>query len=177
MLFNRLRLRRRRQAAAHALYSAAVEAARRPGFYVERGVPDTLDGRFDLVVVHAWLVIRRLKDLGQPGRDLSQELFDLMFADMDQNLRELGVGDLSVGNKVKQMAKAFYGRVAAYDHGLAAGQADLEAALARNLYGTVTVRPDQLSAMADWLRREATAIDTQAAEALLDGRVTFAVDP
>ncbi|MGE5506431.1 MAG: ubiquinol-cytochrome C chaperone family protein [Actinomycetota bacterium] len=177
MLFDRLRSRRRREAAAHSLYLAAVDAARRPAFYAGRGVPDTLDGRFDLLVVHAWLTIRRLNGLGEQGRDLSQALFDLMFADMDQNLREMGVSDLSVGKKVKQMAKAFYGRVAAYDQGLAEGDAALQAALARNLFGTAAPAADQLAAVTDWLRREAAHVDAQPAAELLEGRITFAAEP
>ncbi|WP_374466727.1 ubiquinol-cytochrome C chaperone family protein, partial [Ferrovibrio sp.] len=92
-----------------ALYRAIVAQSRQAGFYREHGVPDSLDGRFDMIVLHSFLVMRRLRRIGAAAEPLSQQLFDLMFADMDSNLREIGVGDLSVGKKVKAMAQAFYG--------------------------------------------------------------------
>lgn len=164
--------RRQREQAARTLYGAIVEQARLPRFYEAWGVPDTLDGRFDMVVLHAWMVMRRLGGV-EGGKDLAQDLFDLMFADMDHNLREIGVSDLAVGGKVKAMAKAFYGRCAAYDQGLASSPADLEAALARNLYGTVSPQAGQVTAMAEYLRCQADAVGTVAGDALLAGKVAF----
>jgi cytochrome b pre-mRNA-processing protein 3 len=121
--------------AGYILYSAAVAAARDPYLYTAVGVPDTLDGRFDLVGLHAFLVIRRLQAQPRPGADLAQAVFDAMFNDMDVNLREMGVGDLSVGKKVKVMWEAFHGRAAAYAAALDAGDgAGLRAALARNVW-------------------------------------------
>lgn len=118
---------------ARALYERIVLAARRPAFYLAGGVPDTPDGRFDMIALHAHLVLRRLgREKGQA--DLAQALFDLMFADMDQNLREMGVGDLGVGRMVKGLATAFQGRIQAYDAGIAAGDATLADALRRNVY-------------------------------------------
>jgi cytochrome b pre-mRNA-processing protein 3 len=112
---------RRRQAAdaARALYERAVAQARQPGFYTALGVPDSLDGRFDLVAVHVFLLLYRLKRERAAAAPLAQCLFDVMFDDMDESLRELGVGDLGVGWRVKAMAKALYGRLAAYEAGLA----------------------------------------------------------
>jgi cytochrome b pre-mRNA-processing protein 3 len=168
--------------AAHALYAAVVTQARRPEFYAVHGVPDTVDGRFDLIALHAFLVMRRLKRIAEAGGEgaraaagLSQALFDLMFADMDQNLREMGVGDLSVGKKVKRMATAFYGRVAAYDEGLeAAGERVLEEGLRRNLFGTVPgVSDAQLKALAAHVRREAGRLDGQGLADFAAGRVSF----
>ncbi len=129
-------LRRRRfERTGFELYCAAVAAARAPIFYADLGVPDTLDGRFDLVGLHVFLLIRRLGALPPPGADLAQAVFDAMFSDMDVNLREIGVGDMSVGKKVKMMWEAFHGRSAAYQAALAnADHADLEAALARNVW-------------------------------------------
>src|SRR3954454_20479676 len=92
-----------RRDAAHRLYAALVAAARRPGFFTEGGVPDTLDGRFELIALHAVLVLRRL-NREREAQDLAQELFDTMFADLDRALREMGVGDLGVGSRVKRMA-------------------------------------------------------------------------
>ena len=121
--------------AARALYRAGVDAARRPAVMLALGVPDSLDGRFELVTLHVALLLRRVQRA--PALEgLGQGLVDLFVADMDRNLREMGAGDLSVGRKVKRMASAFYGRLDAYSDGLDRG-GDLAAAAARNLYGTM----------------------------------------
>lgn len=125
----------RHERAGHALYAAAVAAARTPHHYTVLGVPDTLDGRFDLVGLHAFLVIRRLTALPPPGPALAQAVFDAMFSDMDINLREMGVGDLSVGKRVREMWEAFHGRASVYQTALAAGDAQaLAEALTRNVW-------------------------------------------
>ena len=130
MVFKRSRERRRWQSIAHALYSVMVGQSRLPYFYTELGVPDTLEGRFDLLCLHMGLLVRRL------GTDEpTQTLVDLMFADMDANLRETGVSDLAVGRRVRKLAEAFYGRLHAYKDAL--DRQDLDAltqALCRNLY-------------------------------------------
>jgi cytochrome b pre-mRNA-processing protein 3 len=170
------RLFRRPSAAplpAEALYLALVRQARRPVFYAELGVPDTLDGRFDAIVLHVALVLLRLKAEGQAGTALGQALFDVLFADMDRSLREMGVGDLGVGKRVKQMGKAVYGRLAAYDQGLAAGDAELEAALRRNLYGTVAPNADQVAAMARYARAAAVQLATQSLADFGAGKPAF----
>jgi cytochrome b pre-mRNA-processing protein 3 len=125
--------------AAHALYGAAVARAREPVFYADLGVPDTLEGRFEMISIHVFLVLHRLKQeagAGELGGPLGQALFDLMFADMDRNLRELGAGDLGVGRRVKTMAAAFYGRIRAYDGGLEAGEDVLADAIRRNVFNS-----------------------------------------
>lgn len=161
--------------AARALYAAIVAQARLPVFYRSFGVPDTLDGRFDMIVLHAFLVLHRLKRDGQGQGAVAQALFDLMFADMDASLRELGVGDLSVGKKIRQMATGFYGRVAAYEEGLGApDDAALRDALARNLYGTVEPAPAQVASMAGYVRRQAVALGAVPAERFLAGQLDFA---
>ena len=108
-----------------------MAAARHPVFYADWGVADTLDGRFDMISLHAFLVLDRLKGEQQAFR---QALVDELFADMDRSLREMGVGDLSVGKKVRKMAEVFYGRVAAYDLALGGAEGALEAAIARNVF-------------------------------------------
>jgi cytochrome b pre-mRNA-processing protein 3 len=177
MPFRRFQARRQRERAAHSLYSAIIVQSRLPDFYLRLGVPDTLDGRFDMIVLHAFLVMHRLKVAGgdEDTRLLSQAVFDLMFDDMDENLREMGVGDMSIGKKVKQMARAFYGRVAAYEDGLAGGPGALEAALGRNLYGTATpaADPAAVAGMAVYLRRQAAGLAGQGTAALMDGHVGF----
>ncbi len=174
----RLFSRRGREDAVPAIYLALVEQARRPGFYTACGVPDTVDGRFDLLVLHVFLVMHRLKAEGGTAAAFAQKLFDYMFADMDQSLREMGVGDLSVGKKVKHMARSFYGRVVAYEKGLEAPEAEpLEAALRRNLFGTVEPDADRLALISAYVRREAGALSRQPAERLLAGELTFGPPP
>lgn len=160
--------------AAMALYAAAVVQAREPAFYARLGVADSVDGRFDMVALHVFLLLRRLRKAGPEAAGLSQAIFDIMFADMDQNLREMGVGDLGVGKKVKRMAEAFYGRVAAYDAGLDGNAAALEAALARNLYRGAAPATPLLAAMAAYVRGQDQALAGQDAAALLAGRAVFA---
>jgi cytochrome b pre-mRNA-processing protein 3 len=168
-----LKKRRQNRDGAAALYRHAVTQARLPVFYACFGVPDTLDGRFDLVALHVFLVLQRLRQEGAGAKTLAQGLFDVMFADMDQSLRELGVGDLGVGRRVKAMAQALYGRIAAYEEGLGSNDQVLAAALQRNLFGTVTPRPPELAALCAYLRREAAALTRQPLADLSLGRVAF----
>ncbi len=126
--------RDRHERAGYDLYGAAVAAARHPFFYADLGVPDTLDGRFDLVGLHVFLVIRALTHRPPPGPALAQAVFDAMFHDMDINLREMGVGDMSVPKRMKRMWEAFHGRSAAYEAALAYDDGALEAALTRNVW-------------------------------------------
>ncbi len=143
---------------ARALYEGVVAQARQPGFYRDCGVPDSVDGRFELIALHAFLVLHRLKADPTDTEALGQALFDVMFRDMDQSLRELGAGDLGVGPRVKRMAQGLYGRIAAYEAGLIGPTAELEAALRRNLFGTVSPEPEQVGAMAAYLRTAADAL-------------------
>jgi cytochrome b pre-mRNA-processing protein 3 len=115
-----------------AIYGTIVTQAREPLFYRDLGVPDTVNGRFDLLVLHLWMVLRRLRPT-PGGQDLSQALFDRFCDDMDANLREMGVGDLTVPKRMQAFGEAFYGRVAAYDVALAAGEEPLAQALAKNI--------------------------------------------
>lgn len=115
MIIGRLFGRAARRERGDKLYAAIVAQARSESFYRDCGVPDTVDGRFDLIVLHTYIVLDRLRAEGEAGRKLSQQLFDTLFDDMDRSLREMGVGDLSVGKHVKRMASGFYGRMKAYD--------------------------------------------------------------
>lgn len=163
---------------AHKLYLKLVGQARRPEFYTGCGVPDTLDGRFDMIVLHAFLLMARLKRDRDEAAPLRQALFDVMFADMDRSLREMGVGDLGVGRRVKAMARGFYGRLAAYESSLADDDdTALAAALRRNLYGTVQPEIAHPARMADYVRREAASLARQDLEDLLAGQVTFGPPP
>jgi cytochrome b pre-mRNA-processing protein 3 len=162
------------RAAAERAYQWVVEQARNPMFFKEFGVPDTLDGRFELICLHAFLYLHRLKSEQPQSAMVSQTFFDTMFADMDRGLREMGTGDLSVGRHVKRMAQGFYGRIHAYQDGLARDDdAALSAALARNLFGTVGESAGSLAAMVDYTRSAAAQLADQSALDLIDGYVRF----
>lgn len=150
--------RRRRDRTARALYDRAVEQAREPDFYADRGVPDTIEGRFDLLSLHVALLCRRLARTGRPGQALAQALFDTMFSDMENNLREIGVSDTSMGRSVKTMAKGFLGRAEAYGRALS-GEDDLGAALRRNLYAGAEAEAAQVDDMAAYVHAAARRLD------------------
>jgi cytochrome b pre-mRNA-processing protein 3 len=161
------------QHVADELYFRAVAQARQTNFYADMGVPDTVDGRFDMIALHVFLILRRLKQDNVRSAATAQALFDTMFTDMDRGLRELGAGDLGVGRRVKAMAKAFYGRVAAYDQGLMSTDTDLQEAILRNIFrGEEKERSNALS-LASYMRDQAEKLDHQSMDALLQGEVMF----
>lgn len=166
--------RKPHERAGFALYGAAVAAARRPELFESFGVPDTLDGRFDLVSLHVALVIRRIRRDGDAAaKPLAQAVFDAMFSDMDMNLREMGVGDLAVGKRVKRMWEAFHGRAQAYEAALEAGDAAaLEAALARNVWRGEPPEGAPAGLAAHAVAADA-ALATQSFAALLAGEARF----
>jgi cytochrome b pre-mRNA-processing protein 3 len=164
--------RLRHERAGFSLYGTAVAAARNPYLYTTLGVPDTLDGRFDLIGVHVFLLIRRLRALKPPGPALAQAVFDAMFSDMDVNLREIGVGDLSVGRKVRAMWEAFHGRASAYQAAIEQDEAALSAALARNVWrgGEPDARSDALARI---VMRQDAALAAADPAGILSGIVAF----
>jgi cytochrome b pre-mRNA-processing protein 3 len=115
-----------------AIYGMIVTQAREPLFYRDLGVADTVSGRFDLLVLHLWMVLRRLRSI-EGAAGLCQALFDRFCDDMDANLREMGVGDLTVPKRMQAFGEAFYGRSAAYDVGLTDGREALAQALCKNI--------------------------------------------
>ncbi|GAA0534801.1 cytochrome b pre-mRNA-processing protein 3 [Rhizomicrobium palustre] len=125
-------LRQSKQIKTHAArtYAGIVARSREPFFFVTLAVPDSFDGRFDLLTLHAYLVLSRLKEEGRTK--LAQALVDRLFTAFDEALRELGAGDIAMGRRMKQMADAFYGRLAAYE--AATDPATMGEALVRNLY-------------------------------------------
>jgi cytochrome b pre-mRNA-processing protein 3 len=162
-----------------SLYSAVVTQARRREFYADLGVPDTMDGRFDMIVLHAFLVMERLKGQGEEAEGVARALVEALFDDMDASLRELGVADLGVGRRVKQMMDGLYGRFDAYRAAVAAGDGGhaLRVALDNNLFGTVETSPAQLEAMAGYLRREVLAMSGRPVGTLTAGTVEFGPPP
>jgi cytochrome b pre-mRNA-processing protein 3 len=166
------RRRDRHERAAFQLYGAAVEAARDPWLYATLGVPDTLDGRFDAIGLYVYLTIRRLTTAAEPGSALAQAVFDAMFHDMDTNLREMGVGDMSVGKRNRAMWEAFHGRSAAY----AAAWSDpvaLAESLARNLWRGGEPPPGAAASLGRLATAQDACLAGQGIEALLRGDVHF----
>src|SRR5436190_15734626 len=117
-MFQRIRSPENPRDNIRRLYGVIVAQARAPDFYADYGVPDTIEGRFDMVVLHVYLVFRRLALAGAVARAQGQEVFDLFIEDMDASMRELGVGDLSVPRKVRAMAEGYFGRAGVYDAAL-----------------------------------------------------------
>jgi cytochrome b pre-mRNA-processing protein 3 len=140
------------QAEGRELYRQIAQRARRPILYTTYGVPDTIDGRFEMLCLHAYALFHGLKGKGADADALSQAVYDAMFTDLDGSLRELGVADLGVGKRIKTMTEALNGRIQAFDSGFAAGIPELEQAVRRNVYGTVTPTDDQVRWMTGYLR-------------------------
>jgi len=160
--------------AGFLLYGTAVAAAREPHVYATQGVPDTLDGRFDMIGLHAFLLIHRLRFLPEPGPSLAQAVFDAMFSDMDKALREMGVGDLSVGRRVRAMWEAFHGRARAYEAALdSADPAALPAALARNVWRGSPPPAGGAAALARLTRAQHAYLAAQDPTTLLAGHASF----
>jgi cytochrome b pre-mRNA-processing protein 3 len=130
------------------LCASLSQRAREPVFFAALGVPDTIDGRFDMVVLHAWLVMERLRELQM--KDVSQAFVNLLFVSFDESLRELGVGDIGIGHRVKKMANAFYGRLSAY--GAATEQGTLEGAIRRNIFRTESGHDIDTTALSYYVR-------------------------
>jgi cytochrome b pre-mRNA-processing protein 3 len=138
MLQNLFRTRPRERL-GEPLYELAVRQARDPGFYTRLGVADRIDARFELYTLHVLLLVMRLRDEGEAGAEAAQALFDAYVSALDHALRELGVGDISVGKKMRRLGEAMYGRMNAYEPPLRAGDA---AALAESLSRNVFERDD-----------------------------------
>jgi hypothetical protein len=154
------------------LYGAIVAQSRCAAFYTGYGVSDTMEGRFDLIVLHIVVLLVRFDRLGSSARDIGQKLFDLFCRDLDANLREMGVGDLAVPKRMRQFGEAFYGRQAAYRTAL--GTPDvraLEKALARNIFGGVN--GDGPRRLARYVRALARQFEADDPQKLLSGIIAF----
>jgi cytochrome b pre-mRNA-processing protein 3 len=148
------------------LYEAIVAGARQPHFYRSLGVADTVEGRFDLLILHVYLVVARLKQ-AEPA--LCQSLIDRFCEDMDGNLREMGVGDLGVGKRVRRMAEALTGRLHAYES--ATDLESLDAALQRNVYQGVDSQYSKT--LAQWVMAARASLTLQETAILVKGQVKF----
>jgi cytochrome b pre-mRNA-processing protein 3 len=156
-----------------ALYGTIVAQARAAPFYRDYRVPDTVNGRFEMVVLHTVLVLRRLE--AEPrARRLGQALFDWFCRDMDGSLREMGVGDPAVPAKMRKIGQAFYGRQAAYTAALASpSSADLSAALARNVFDAESGEAPGAIPLADYVGAAASVLAAQDVQAICGGKLLF----
>jgi cytochrome b pre-mRNA-processing protein 3 len=165
--------RRTRPATIPVLYGTIVAQARMPRFYQDYAIADTVNGRFDLIVLHLALVLDRLAT--EPAlRDLGQRLFDCFWQDMDHNLREMGVGDLAVPRQMRRLGEGYYGRAQAYRAALGASDPNaLGDALARNVYGGAPPDPGAPGRLAAYMREAARDLGSQDAAGLAAGRLRF----
>ncbi|MDW3207304.1 MAG: ubiquinol-cytochrome C chaperone family protein [Alphaproteobacteria bacterium] len=164
----------REQQVALVLYERIVATARKPVFYDRGGVPDSLDGRVECIALHAFLVFRRMA--GQPGWDeVGGALSDEIVADFDRSLREMGVGDMSIGKKVKKLAQAFFSRFDGYWGAVngAEGAEDLSDLLRRGLFQGNDVTDEQVRAMTAYFDRQSTHLFKQSETNILKGRIEF----
>lgn len=143
-MLNALRRNPEKTRLVRSIYATLMAQARHPSFFRDFGVADTIDGRFDLVALHAWLIFGRLHSVGMSG--VAHNLSDAIFVGFDEALRDLGAGDMGLGRKIKQLGEAFNGRVQAYEG--AAGEAPLAAAILRNVYRGDSSRTDDALAIA-----------------------------
>lgn len=153
-----------------SLYEAAVLNSREAMFYEHMGVPDTFDGRFDLLLVHIF-IINHILSGHEDSPEISQVLFDSMFVNMDQTLRERGGGDVGVPKHIKRMMTAYNGRMRAYEDAVSKCDLSLEEALKHNLYGTVDIV--DLSKMKDYVMSNLDDKSSQRIEKILQGHIVF----
>ncbi|MFC7050379.1 ubiquinol-cytochrome C chaperone family protein [Emcibacter nanhaiensis] len=144
---------------AYTLFSQVVDQARQPVFYEKLDVEDTLDGRFDMICAHMFMLQHRLEqEKTEQSGQLRRFLKEVMFENMDLSLREMGVGDLSVGKKIKVMAEAYYGRQQAYENALQEEEG-LQEALARNIYRGRDVSAEKLKSLAEYMTGQIAALE------------------
>ena len=177
MFFNKLfQKRASRTLSTQLAYERIVAQARRPEFYMAGGVEDSVDGRFDMLVLHVYLLVNRMNQDGEDrATEFSQGVFDLLFDDMDRSLREMGVGDLSVGKKVKKMAQVFYGRAKAYDEALKRSEeapGELEEVIRRNIYADRS-ETGEAAMLAAYVRASADHLASVDSTVLMSGDLPF----
>ena len=175
MILAQWRARRASKTLIDEIRGEIVAAARRPELYEALAAPDRIDGRFELLTLHAGLVLRRLAALGGVADAIAQDLVDALFAHFDDTLREMGVSDIGVAKRLKAMGSAFYGRNAAYAAALDdASPDDLAAALARNVYGAKgSEAPAKAAALARHIASLDAALATIPIEVFTGGRFRF----
>jgi len=158
--------------AGEALYEAATRQARQPGFYLALGAPDTVEGRFELYSLHVVLLLHRLKGEGGEAGETAQALFDTYVGALDNALREMGVGDLSVAKKMRKLGEAFYGRAKAYEAVIATrDRTELAALIGRTVFADA---PNAgCGKLADYVLAGADALAAQSLGDVLEVRLRW----
>ncbi len=156
-----------------ALYAGVVDQARKPALYEGLEAPDTYEGRFEVYTLHVVLLLDRLRRQGAQAGEISQALFDTYVSALDDALREMGVGDLSVGKKMRKLGEAFYGRAKSYEEAFEAlpDTTALAALLARTVYDGIEAPP--VAALTDYVLAQRAVLADQPLDGLLAGQVTW----
>jgi cytochrome b pre-mRNA-processing protein 3 len=156
-----------------ALYGMIVAQARLPIFYRAYRVPDTVDGRFELILLHLYLFLRH-SDRDQGDREMGQQVFDLFCRDMDRNLREMGISDLKVPKEMRRIGEAFYGRWQAYEAAVATGDTEAVArVISRNVYGSEGAEPEAATRLASYMMRVLADLSHQDGDSIQRGTLSF----
>jgi cytochrome b pre-mRNA-processing protein 3 len=163
-----------RREVIETLYQRIAAASRRPFLYLDLGIPDTVEGRFEAATLHVTLVLRRLKRLSSPADQVAQDLVDCFFRHLEASLRELAVGDLAVPKRMQALGEAFNGRSRAYHQALDGGDGGrLAATLARNVLAAV----EPAHGLADYVRQSETELAALDLNGLLTEGPRFAPPP
>ncbi|HEY0291053.1 MAG TPA: ubiquinol-cytochrome C chaperone family protein [Hansschlegelia sp.] len=174
MIFGLLRKRAPAElSVTETIYAGIVADARRPAFYRDLGAPDTLPGRFELIVLHVSLYLRRLSGEGPEAAARAQGVLDAMFASLDASLREMGIGDLTVPKKIKAMASSFYDGLALYDAALSSGDREALASALRRIVYRDAGAGDGPERLADYVALAADALSAQPVDTLVSTGPSF----
>jgi len=166
--------RNRRDDSIDGLYGAIVAQARLPIFYAAHGVPDSVEGRLEMIMLHTVLLLNRVKGEGEALSALGQAVFDRFCQDMDDNLREMGVGDLAVPKQMRRIGAAFFGRARVYQAALAAAELEpLVDALRRNIYRDKPAAESSALRLASYVRNAAEHLRGIDNAALVEGRLSY----
>ncbi len=164
----------RREDTIAALYGAIVAQARSPTFYKTYQVPDTVEGRLEMVLLHTFLFYRRVRAGSDAVQPLGQDVFDRFCSDMDGNLREMGIGDLAVPRHMRRIGEAFYGRAAAYEAALTAGDKQAAAeALMRNVFSGLERHSEDARRLATYVMTVDAGLTRQQDACLAAGQISF----
>jgi len=164
---------------ARKIYTSIVTQSRRPEFYNVLQVSDDKDGRLDLLMVHAFLVFHRFKNDNTELGQISQAVYDCMFKDIEQSMREMGIGDTGVAIRIKKISEGFHGRIGSYQSGLENTNTnhDLKAALKRNLYHKTDVTNEILELFCQYMQASALHLSELDRQKLKQGLIEFAEIP
>ncbi len=159
---------------ADALYANIVSAARNPNLYGTQKVPDTANGRFELIILHIFMLFRRLQDDEAKVQSIKQKTFDRFLEDMDVNLREIGVGPDGVPKRIQKMLENFYGRAAAYQKALETNDLNkIAEVIARNFYTDNDASKLGATMLAKYVSKSVAYLEAQDIEILLNSNFNF----